>query len=155
AGPGAAGALLLDVLRAGVGDRDQRLARHAVGQDAGSAQAVPVDDGHLGPELGGDQGRLVASRTAAEDDHPLTTRAHVTIQPAGPAPSDNYAAGMALYAAYAVSLDPRRMAERAPHSPLQGTGWITGWRLTFGGEELGWDGALATLVEDPAEQVYV
>jgi hypothetical protein len=62
---------------------------------------------------------------------------------------------MALYAAYAVSLDPRRMAERAPHSPLHGTGWVTGWRLTFGGEELGWDGALATLVEDPNEQVYV
>jgi hypothetical protein len=62
---------------------------------------------------------------------------------------------MALYAAYAVSLDPRRMAERAPHSPLYGTGWVTGWRLTFGGEELGWDGALATLVEDATEQVYV
>ena len=62
---------------------------------------------------------------------------------------------MALYAAYAVSLDPRRMAERAPHSPLYGTGWVNGWRLTFGGEELGWDGALATLVEDATEQVYV
>jgi gamma-glutamylcyclotransferase (GGCT)/AIG2-like uncharacterized protein YtfP len=62
---------------------------------------------------------------------------------------------MALYAAYAVSLDPRRMAERAPHSPLHGTGWVSGWRLTFGGEELGWDGALATLVEDPTDQVYV
>jgi gamma-glutamylcyclotransferase (GGCT)/AIG2-like uncharacterized protein YtfP len=62
---------------------------------------------------------------------------------------------MALYAAYAVSLDPRRMSERAPHSPLHGTGWVIGWRLTFGGEELGWDGALATLVEDGTQQVYV
>ena len=62
---------------------------------------------------------------------------------------------MALYAAYAVSLDPRRMSERAAHSPLHGTGWVSGWRLTFGGEELGWDGALATLVEDPTDQVYV
>ena len=62
---------------------------------------------------------------------------------------------MALYAAYAVSLDPRRMSERAPHSPLHGTGWVIGWRLTFGGEELGWDGALATLVEDATQQVYV
>jgi gamma-glutamylcyclotransferase (GGCT)/AIG2-like uncharacterized protein YtfP len=62
---------------------------------------------------------------------------------------------MALYAAYAVSLDPRRMSERAPHSPLHGTGWVSGWRLTFGGEELSWDGALATLVEDHTEQVYV
>jgi gamma-glutamylcyclotransferase (GGCT)/AIG2-like uncharacterized protein YtfP len=62
---------------------------------------------------------------------------------------------MPLYAAYAVSLDPRRMGERAPHSPLHSTGWLTGWRLTFGGEELTYDGALATLVEDPAEHVYV
>ncbi len=47
------------------------------------------------------------------------------------------------------------MGERCPHSPLQGTGWLTGWRLTFGGEEHGWDGALATIVEDPIDQVFV
>ncbi len=47
------------------------------------------------------------------------------------------------------------MGERCPHSPLHTTGWLRGWRLTFGGEDLGWDGALATLVEDPLEQVYV
>ncbi|MBC7271832.1 MAG: gamma-glutamylcyclotransferase, partial [Streptomyces sp.] len=29
------------------------------------------------------------------------------------------------------------------------------WRLTFGGEHLGWEGALATLVEDPVSQVFV
>jgi gamma-glutamylcyclotransferase (GGCT)/AIG2-like uncharacterized protein YtfP len=45
------------------------------------------------------------------------------------------------------------MARRCPHSPLQGTGWLTGWRITFGGE--GWDGALPTLVEDPGSQVFV
>jgi len=45
------------------------------------------------------------------------------------------------------------MGARCPHSPLRGTGWLTGWRLTFGGEEHGWDGALATIVEDPLEQV--
>ena len=60
-----------------------------------------------------------------------------------------------LYAAYGSNLDPRRMGERCPHSPLRGTGWLTGWRLTFGGEEHGWDGALATIVEDPLEQVFV
>jgi hypothetical protein len=60
-----------------------------------------------------------------------------------------------LYAAYGTNLDPARMGERAPHSPLQTTGWLTGWRLTFGGEEHGWDGALATIVEDPLEQVFV
>ena len=47
------------------------------------------------------------------------------------------------------------MGERCPHSPLQTTGWLTGWRLTFGGEDLGWDGALSTIVEDPIEQVFV
>jgi hypothetical protein len=52
-------------------------------------------------------------------------------------------------------MDPQRMMERCPHSPLRTTGWLLGWRLTFGGEDLGWDGALATLVEDPLEQVFV
>ena len=62
---------------------------------------------------------------------------------------------MPLYAAYGSNLDPARMGERCPHSPLQTTGWLTGWRLTFGGEDLGWDGALSTIVEDPIEQVFV
>ncbi|HQR28437.1 MAG TPA: gamma-glutamylcyclotransferase [Nocardioides sp.] len=62
---------------------------------------------------------------------------------------------MPLYAAYGTNLDPARMGERCPHSPLHATGWLMGWRLTFGGEEHGWDGALATIVEDPLEQVYV
>ena len=60
-----------------------------------------------------------------------------------------------LYAAYGTNLDPHRMGERCPHSPLRGTGWLTGWRLTFGGEDHGWDGALVTVVEDPIEQVFV
>ena len=47
------------------------------------------------------------------------------------------------------------MAERCPHSPRHGTGWLEGWRLTFGGEDIGWEGALATLVEDDAERVFV
>ena len=47
------------------------------------------------------------------------------------------------------------MGERCPHSPLRTTGWLVGWRLTFGGEDHGWDGALATIVEDPLEQVFV
>jgi gamma-glutamylcyclotransferase (GGCT)/AIG2-like uncharacterized protein YtfP len=47
------------------------------------------------------------------------------------------------------------MSERCPHSPLRSTGWLTGWRLTFGGEEHGWDGALPTIVQDPFEQVFV
>ncbi|MCL2543647.1 MAG: gamma-glutamylcyclotransferase [Nocardioidaceae bacterium] len=62
---------------------------------------------------------------------------------------------MTTYAAYGTNLDPARMSERCPHSPLQTTGWLTGWRLTFGGEEHGWDGALATIVPDVLEQVFV
>jgi gamma-glutamylcyclotransferase (GGCT)/AIG2-like uncharacterized protein YtfP len=62
---------------------------------------------------------------------------------------------MTLYAAYGTNLDPARMAERCPHSPLHETGWLIGWRLTFGGEDHGWDGALATIVQDPFEQVFV
>ena len=62
---------------------------------------------------------------------------------------------MAFYAAYGSNLDPERMAIRAPHSPLQGSGWITGWRLTFSGEDVSWEGATATVVEEPGHQVYV
>jgi gamma-glutamylcyclotransferase (GGCT)/AIG2-like uncharacterized protein YtfP len=52
-------------------------------------------------------------------------------------------------------MDPAQMARRCPHSPQQGAGWLEGWRLTFGGEDLGWDGALATVVEDRSERVFV
>ena len=62
---------------------------------------------------------------------------------------------MPLYAAYASNLDPRRMGLRCPHSPLQTTGWLTGWRLTFGGEDIGWEGALATVVEESGQRVFV
>lgn len=58
-----------------------------------------------------------------------------------------------LYAAYGSNLDPAQMAGRCPHSPLHTTGWLQGWRLTFGGE--GWDGPLPTLVEDAADHVFV
>lgn len=62
---------------------------------------------------------------------------------------------MTLYAAYGSNLDPAQMRQRCPSSPLRDCGWLPGWRLTFGGEDLGWDGPLATLVEDPDGQVYV
>ena len=62
---------------------------------------------------------------------------------------------MSLYAAYGSNMDPQQMQRRCPHSPVRGTGWLEGWRLTFGGEDLGWEGALATLVEDPASRVFV
>jgi gamma-glutamylcyclotransferase (GGCT)/AIG2-like uncharacterized protein YtfP len=60
-----------------------------------------------------------------------------------------------LYAAYGSNMDAEQMLERCPHSPAAGTGWLNGWRLTFGGEEMGWDGALAMVVPDPDSQVFV
>jgi len=62
---------------------------------------------------------------------------------------------VALYAAYGSNLDPSQMAERAPHSPPAETGWLAGWRLTFGGEDHGWEGALATVVEESGSTVFV
>ena len=64
---------------------------------------------------------------------------------------------MTLYAAYGSNMDPMRMLLRAPHSPARGSGWLVGWRLTFGGEDLSLEGALATVVEDddPTSQVFV
>src|SRR6195952_6112884 len=62
---------------------------------------------------------------------------------------------MALYAAYGSNMDPAQMLVRCPHSPMSGTGWLPGGRLTFAGEDLGWEGALATVVEDPDSSVFV
>ncbi len=62
---------------------------------------------------------------------------------------------MALYAAYGSNLDPAQMLTRCPHSPVAGTGWLEGWRLTFGAEDMGWEGSLATVVEQPGERVFV
>jgi gamma-glutamylcyclotransferase (GGCT)/AIG2-like uncharacterized protein YtfP len=62
---------------------------------------------------------------------------------------------VALYAAYGSNMDPAQMAERCPHSPQAGTGWLEGWRLTFGGADLGWEGALATVVEEAGQRVFV
>ncbi len=62
---------------------------------------------------------------------------------------------MELYAAYGSNMDPAQMAERCPHSPQRGTGWLEGWRLTFGGEDINWEGARATVVEAAGERVFV
>ena len=64
---------------------------------------------------------------------------------------------MGLYAAYGSNMDPAQMLQRCPSSPFAGTGWVRGWRLTFGAEEFGWEGALATLVpaEDDGPGVFV
>ncbi len=64
----------------------------------------------------------------------------------------DYGLCVSWYAAYGSNLDPARMRAYCPHSPLVGTGWVEGWRLTFGGEELmGYEGAVATIVESDKE----
>lgn len=62
---------------------------------------------------------------------------------------------MPIYAAYGSNMHPEQMLTRCPHSPMSGTGWLHGWRLTFSGGDIGWEGALATVVEDPESQVFV
>jgi hypothetical protein len=66
---------------------------------------------------------------------------------------------VSLYAAYGIDLDPAQMQHRCPSSPVRGPGWLTGWRLTFGGEDLAdaqaTGGALATVVQDRASTVFV
>jgi gamma-glutamylcyclotransferase (GGCT)/AIG2-like uncharacterized protein YtfP len=60
------------------------------------------------------------------------------------------------YAAYGSNLDPARMRAYCPHSPMIGVGWLEGWRLTFAGEgEMGWEGAVTTIVESPGDRVFV
>lgn len=65
---------------------------------------------------------------------------------------------MPIYAAYGSNMHPEQMLLRAPHSPMAGTGWLNGWRLTFAGGDIGWEGALATVTEDrddPDARVFV
>lgn len=52
-------------------------------------------------------------------------------------------------------MDPEQMLTRCPHSPMSGSGWLDGWRLTFSGGDIGWEGALATVVEEPGSRVFV
>src|SRR5690349_5976356 len=78
--------------------------------------------------------------------------------PRTPAPQQRDATkllAVPLYAAYGSNMHPEQMLQRAPHSPMAGTGWLHGWRLTFGGEDIAWEGALATIVEDPTSKVFV
>lgn len=62
---------------------------------------------------------------------------------------------MPIYAAYGSNMDPEQMLKRCPHSPVYGTGWLEGWRLTFVSDDIGWEGPLATVVEEPGSRVFV
>jgi gamma-glutamylcyclotransferase (GGCT)/AIG2-like uncharacterized protein YtfP len=59
------------------------------------------------------------------------------------------------YAAYGSNLDPARMRAYCPHSPMMGTGWLEGWRLTFAEADMGYEGAVTTIVESPGDRVFV
>jgi len=61
----------------------QRLARDAVGQHAGTAEAVAVDHRDGGPEPRRDDGRLVAPGSTTEDDDGGGAIDHEDIQPPG------------------------------------------------------------------------
>lgn len=52
-------------------------------------------------------------------------------------------------------MDPAQMLQRCPSSPTVGTGWLADWRLTFGAEDYGWEGSLATIVPEPGGRVFV
>ncbi|CAM3805276.1 gamma-glutamylcyclotransferase [Smaragdicoccus niigatensis] len=60
-----------------------------------------------------------------------------------------------MYAAYGSNMDPEQMLKRCPHSPMAGTGWLHDWRLTFAGGDIGWEGALATVVPEEGAKVFV
>ena len=136
-------------LGAHAGRGDERLRRHAVPQHAGAADAVAVDDGDLGDVATagrGDQCRLIAGGPAADDHdagcHGLNLAKRAVDRPV--TGRSLRAFSVPIYAAYGSNMHPEQMLQRAPHSPMAGTGWLHGWRLTFGGEDIGWEGALAT-----------
>ncbi len=76
-GPLEADAELLGLGHVGhqLGRRDQGLAGHAVGEHRGAADAVGVDDGDVGPELGRHQRCFVPAGTATDHHHTI----HATI----------------------------------------------------------------------------
>jgi len=58
-------------LRHQLGRRDQGLTGDTVGDHRGAANAVGVHDGDFGPQLSGDECRLIATRSAADDHHTI------------------------------------------------------------------------------------
>ena len=80
----------------------------------------------------------------------------ITVRCILPYGGKDYGHCVRLYAAYGSNLDPGRMRAYCPRSPMVGTGWLEGWRLTFAGEDLlGWEGAVTTIVEAEGDRVFV
>ena len=57
----------------------------------------------------------------------ITTRSSYSLSP----PERTIVIAVRNYAAYGSNLDPGRMRAYCPQSPMVGTGWLEGWRLTF------------------------
>ena len=104
------------------------------------AQPVPVDDHDLGTELGRDQCCLVAARPAPDDRYARHGRHSC--------PPTHTLPGHGALCRVRQQHGPAPDAGACAPLPQRGTGWLMGWRLTFGGEDKGWEGALATVVED-------
>ena len=139
-----------------LGVAEQRLGRDAADVEADPAPVLLLDDGHGLAELGRADRRDVTTGAGTKDENVEVGHGGQPMSWSRARPTQGLICGpVTLYAAYGTNLDPARMGERCPHSPMRTTGWLTGWRLTFGGEEHGWDGALSTIVEDPIEQVFV
>jgi gamma-glutamylcyclotransferase (GGCT)/AIG2-like uncharacterized protein YtfP len=82
----------------------------------------------------------------------ITTRSPYSLPPA----KRTIVIAVRHYAAYGSNLDPGRMRAYCPRSPMVGTGWLEGWRLTFAGEEeMGYEGAVTTIVESAGDRVFV
>ena len=120
--------------------------------------------------LGRDECRLVAGRAAADDHdagHARTSSCSRRLRSGTPAmcPAATVTAaraGRACVRASSACLSCRctpptgrtwirtQMMERAPHSPMAGTGWLQGWRLTFGGEDIALGGRAGHRRRGPA-----
>ena len=135
------------------------------GTQSVSTQAPPMPSRStsmtLGAELDRDQRRLVSRRAAAEDRdaHPsqCLSRRAITGQDCRTAGSS----GLVMVPTWpstrrtGPTSTRSRCASAARTRRCRASDGCAGWRLTFGGEDVGWDGALATVVEDPAAQTYV
>ena len=137
------------------------------GTQSHSTQAPPmpsrVDDGDLGDVAAagrGDQRRLIAGGPAA-DDHDagchglnLAKRGRLIAHQPVHAKPLGFSACRSTPPTDRTCIRSRCWSgHRTRRWP--GPGWLHGWRLTFGGEDIGWEGALATVVEDPTSKVFV
>jgi hypothetical protein len=103
-----------------LGVLQQRLGRDAADVEADPAPVLVLHDGDLLAELGGADGGDVPTGTGAEDEGVEVIGHGCSLS--APAPAIATLLLVTLYAAYGTNMDPARMSERCPHSPLRSTG---------------------------------